>query len=91
VTPWENDNLDPTLKNERAEVRGLLHEVAGKEFGPRFAGRASVFVLDTLRRSVAAPTGSLRIIFIRGPNFEMLPAPHRTLGSRHRGRPNFRK
>ena len=45
----------PTLKNERAEVRRAPARVAGREFGPRFAGRTSVFVLDTLRRLGLAP------------------------------------
>src|SRR5712691_3377603 len=53
--------------------------------GP-FARRAAVVVLDTLRRVGVAPTHAPHslgnaIIFIWGPNFEMLPAAHRTLGS----------
>src|SRR5207253_578898 len=77
---------------------GLLHGLARTKFGPLFSAigsrRASLVVLDTLRRSVQLPPHASAhslgnaIIFIWGPNFKVLPAPQRRLGGKHRGGPN---
>ena len=56
---------------------------------PGFALRASLVVSDTRSTQLLPLLCSLHgkgiIFFIRGPNFEMRPPSHRTLGSTHRG------
>src|SRR2546427_149036 len=78
-----------TLKNEPAEVRGSgtgWREENSALCSHRFALQAIARCTRYTATVGAAPTclcslPGERIIFIRGPNFEMLPAAHRTLGS----------
>src|SRR2546429_8737815 len=90
----------PTLKNEPAEVRG-----SGTGWREDNSALCSAFIRTqgiarctrytaTLGAQLPPMLCSLHgegIIFIWGPNFEMLLPPHRTLGGTHRGRPNSQK
>ena len=88
-----------TLKSEPAEVRGSC--TGWREENSALCSQC--FALQAIARCTrytatvgAAPTclcslPGERIIFMWGPNFEMLPPLHGPLGSTHRGGPNSQK
>jgi hypothetical protein len=77
----------PILKNEGAEVWGLRHGVAGRKIRPSGSHRFALQGVGLCTRYTATGSAQLprcsahshgeRILFIWGPNFAMLRAPHR--------------